>query len=265
MDKMQLIDIGANLTNKRFRTDLDTVIERGKDNGVDHIIVTGTSLATSWDAIVIAKKFPDTLKATAGVHPHDAKTWVSDSNSTLKALAKSGLVVAIGECGLDFNRNFSPKDKQLECFEAQLCLAAELNLPVFLHEREAHDDFFRILSEYRSDLPNAVVHCFTGTRQEAEAYVELDCHLGITGWLCDERRGQSLRDAVAHIPTNRLMIETDAPFLTPRTMQPRPKNNRNEPAFLPVVLASLAEILSVSKEQLAAELYATTRNFFDLT
>jgi len=261
---MKMIDIGANLTNKRFKNDLPEVIDRSQAQGVEHIVVTGTSFEASKQAIALADQYPGYLSATAGVHPHDANTWGEQSSSSLELLARHKSVVAIGECGLDYNRNFSPKDKQLECFEAQLALAVALKLPVFLHERDAHDDFFRVLKRYRADLKAAVVHCFTGNRVEVEAYLDLDCHIGITGWLCDERRGHDLREAVPHIPVNRLMIETDAPFLTPRDIRPKPKNNRNEPAILSHVLASLAALIDMDVQMLADKTYLTTREFFAL-
>lgn len=262
---MSLIDIGANLTNRRFSEDLDAVLVRAGTAGVSHIIVTGTSVSASTAALQLAKAHPAVLSATAGVHPHDAKTWASSSVTAIKTLLADAKVVAVGECGLDFNRDFSPRDAQLACFEAQLQIAQEVQKPVFLHQRDAHEKFVELLRRYRPGLSGAVVHCFTGTREEMEEYVAMDCYIGVTGWLCDERRGQQLRDLVRYIPLNRLLIETDAPFLTPHGLQPKPPGNRNEPAFLPSVLTRLADIIQVSEVDLATNIFNNTRALFNLS
>ena len=173
-------------------------------------------------------------------------------------------MVAIGECGLDFNRNYSPRDDQVRCFRAQLALAAELQLPVFLHERDAHDTFLGILREHRSSLTGAVVHCFTGTRVELDAYLSLDLHIGITGWICDERRGRDLVGLMPSIPARRLMIETDAPYLLPRNLPSPPRDRRNEPAFLPAVRDAVAAARGEAPATTAAATTATARAFFGL-
>jgi TatD DNase family protein len=225
---------------------------------VEAIVVTGTSLAGSRAAADLAQQAaPLALHATAGVHPHHAVEATGDWLAELRALAGGARVVAIGECGLDFNRNYSPRDDQVRCFRAQLALAAELRRPVFLHERDAHDTFLGILREHRSSLAGAVVHCFTGTRAQLDAYLSLDLHIGITGWICDERRGRHLIELVREIPRDRLLLETDAPYLTPRDLHPQPKARRNEPAFLPHVARAVARALGRPVEEVAAE---TTRN-----
>lgn len=261
---LPIIDIGANLTNSRFQEDLDQVLARARGAGVNHIIVTGTSLGASRAALALAKAHPGLLTCTAGVHPHDAKNWDAKCAKAIADMVRQPQVVAVGECGLDFNRNFSPREAQLACFEAQLQLAAQVKKPVFLHERDAHADFFTLLARYRPQLSGAVVHCFTGDTQELKAYLDLDCHIGVTGWVCDQRRGDALRQAVKHIPLDRLMIETDAPFLTPPNLSPKPANNRNEPMYLPQVLATLSRLLQVKPQELAAQTQQTTRLFFGL-
>lgn len=261
---LPVMDIGANLTNARFQDDLDAVLLRAEKAGVGHIIVTGTSLAASRAALELVRRFPQQLSCTAGVHPHDAKNWDARSARQIAELARRPEVVAVGECGLDFNRNFSPREAQLACFEAQLQLAAQVGKPVFLHERDAHADFCKLLARYRPQLRGAVVHCFTGGEAELNACLELDCHIGITGWVCDQRRGVALRQAVKHIPLSRLMIETDAPFLTPPNLSPKPVANRNEPMYLPQVLATLSRLLQVAPAELAAHSVRTTRAFFGL-
>jgi TatD DNase family protein len=258
----ELIDIGANLTNKAFAADRERVIERAREAGVATIVVTGTSVTASATAVALASGRAPTLYATAGVHPHDASSFSEDTLDQLRALAAKPAVRALGECGLDYARNFSPRAAQLHAFEAQLELAAQLKLPVFLHDREAHDDMLALLRRYRGGIRGAVVHCFTGDRDELHAYLDLDLHIGITGWICDERRGLHLRELVRDIPADRLMLETDAPYLLPRTLKPAPASRRNEPAYLPLVLHAVAEATGRPADQVASETTGTARAFF---
>ncbi len=259
-----LIDIGANLTNKSFRGDLSEVIDRSRAAGVETIVVTGTTVAGSEEALELARSQPGDLHCTAGVHPHHAKDFDERARDTLSALSAEPEVVSLGECGLDYDRDFSPRPDQLRAFETQLVMAARLSMPVFLHERSAHADFAAILREHRKSLPAVVVHCFTGTAGELDSYLELDAHIGVTGWICDERRGMHLRDIVGRIPANRLMIETDAPYLLPRTIRPKPSSRRNEPAFLPYVLDVVAKAVGRPADRVAVETTATARAFFRL-
>jgi len=178
-------------------------------------------------------------------------------------LARSPEVKSYGECGLDFDRDFSPRPAQEKAFEAQLELAAAARLPVFLHERAAHERFLDILRRHRPKLTRAVVHCFTGTGAELDAYLGLDCHIGITGWICDERRGLGLRPLIARIPPERLMIETDAPFLMPPAAK-KGRERRNEPAFLRHVLEDVARAAGRPSAQVAEESRRTAARFFDL-
>lgn len=263
-----IIDIGANLGNKAFREDLDAVLERALAAGVEAIVATGTSVTASRGAWELAEKKrarSPRLFATAGIHPHHANTFGPDALVALRELCARPEVVAVGECGLDFDRNFSPKEDQLRCFEAQLELAAELQMPVFLHERSAHQDFTRILAKHRPRIPRAVVHCFTGSGDVLDRYLDLDCHIGITGWICDERRGTHLLDVVHRIREERLMIETDAPYILPRTIRPKPKSNRNEPSLLPYVLRTVAAARKETPEALAQSTTATARAFFAIS
>ena len=259
-----LIDIGVNLTSKRFRSDLDQVIARALQAGVQRMVVTGLSVPLSWAAYQLASTRPGVLFSTAGVHPHNARTCDGDSIAQLRRLSTRAPVVAIGECGLDYNRNFSEPRVQRQWFTAQLQLATEVGLPVFLHERDAHRDFLAILREYRSQLVGGVVHCFTGKAFALERYLELDLHIGITGWICDDRRGRHLRSLVGRIPADRLMLETDAPFLLPPRLRDRAQGRRNEPAFLPHVLAQVASATRSTPRELAERTAATARAFFQL-
>jgi TatD DNase family protein len=257
-----LVDIGANLTNKAFHADLDDVIERARVAGVTTLVVTGTSIEGSEQAVQLASGRAPTLYATAGVHPHDAKSFTDASASKLRALASEPSVRALGECGLDYNRNFSPRDAQLHAFEAQLEVAAAVALPLFIHDREAHADLHAMIKRYRDRIVDGVVHCFTGTREELHAYLDLDLHIGITGWICDERRGLHLRELIREIPPHRLMLETDAPYLLPRTLRPPPAHRRNEPAFLTHVLAAVAEAVNRPPRDVAEQTTRTAQAFF---
>jgi len=259
-----LIDIGANLADSSFDSDRDQVIERAFAAGVQRLIVTGSSEQSSRDALELARGRPGELFATAGVHPHHADSLDDGTLSTLRALAGEQQVVAVGECGLDYYRDLSPRSTQIESLEAQIQLAAELSMPLFLHERDAHEAMVEVLRRTRDSFPRAVIHCFTGTAEQVSAYLDMDLHIGITGWICDERRGSHLRDVVKLIPTDRLMLETDAPYLLPRTIRPKPKSRRNEPANLPHVLHAVAEGTGMSAAELAAATTRTAERFFDL-
>ena len=250
---MQLVDVGANLTHASFRDDLDTVLASARQHGVDTIVVTGTSVEESRRAAALAEVHG--LFATAGVHPHHARECDPATIPALRELARHSRVVAVGECGLDFNRNYSPHPDQEEWFVAQLELASELGKPLFLHSRDAHPRFAEILRNLR--VGKAVAHCFTGEAAELRAYLDLGLHIGITGWICDERRGRHLVELVKEIPQDRLLLETDAPYLTPRDLHPQPKARRNEPAFLPHILRAVARARGEVPEALAE---ATTRN-----
>ncbi|MDD1012604.1 TatD family hydrolase [Pseudomonas rubra] len=264
---MQLIDIGVNLTNPSFADKHQAIVERAEAAGVVQMMVTGTSLAGSEHALELCLQLDESaqrLFSTAGVHPHDASHWSTDSNRQLRALLEQPRVRAVGECGLDFNRDFSPRPQQEKALEEQLALAVELQMPVFLHERDASERLLAILKDFRDRLPAAVVHCFTGERAALFAYLDLDLHIGITGWICDERRGTHLHPLVSSIPQGRLMLESDAPYLLPRSLRPKPKSGRNEPAFLTEVLREVALHRNESAEQLAAHSTAAARAFFNL-
>lgn len=264
---MQLIDIGVNLTNASFAQQLPSILERAEAAGVCQMMVTGTSVEGSEHALELCQQLDETglrLFATAGIHPHCARDWNADTAQSLRALLKEPRVRAVGECGLDFNRDFSPRPQQEKVLEEHLAMAVDLQLPVFLHERDASQRLLEILADYRDRLPAAVVHCFTGEQRALFGYLDMDLHIGITGWICDERRGTHLHPLVHNIPQGRLMLESDAPYLLPRTLRPKPKNGRNEPAFLPEVLRELARHRGESAEALAAHTTACARAFFNL-
>jgi TatD DNase family protein len=261
---MHLIDIGANLTHESFRHDFDAVLERAREAGVERMIVTGASRAGSEHALELARAHPGALHATAGVHPHHAGDYGADTDVRLRELARNPEVVALGETGLDYFRDLSPRPAQRAAFEKQLAIAIDLGMPLFLHQRDAHDDFLALLKAARDRVPAAVVHCFTDDRRALFDYLDLDCHIGITGWICDERRGTHLRELVRAIPSNRLLLETDAPYLLPRDIRPPPADRRNEPMYLAHICEEVARERGETAATTAANATAATRAFFNL-
>lgn len=252
-----LIDIGANLTHESFVHDLDEVLVRAARNGVTRFIATGTTVAVSEAALRLAEQRPGTVWATAGIHPHHAGDFSPSAAEALRELLRHPSVVAVGECGLDFCRNYAPSGDQRLAFGGQLKLAVDSAKPVFLHQRDAHLEFLAMLKDFWPSLAGGVAHCFTGGRAELDDYLSLGLHIGITGWICDERRGEELRVAVAGLPLDRLLLETDAPYLLPRTLSPRPRSRRNEPAHLAEVNRVVAECMQQPVEVVAA---ASSRN-----
>ena len=261
---MQLIDIGANLTHDSFDHDRDAVLQRARDAGIAQMIVTGASREHSPKALALAQAHPGLLFATAGVHPHHASEYTAECDAELRALHAHPEVVAVGECGLDYFRDLSPRPAQRKAFERQLEIGVATGKPLFLHQRDAHDDFVAILRQFEGKVGPCVVHCFTGTREELRECLDHDWTIGITGWLCDERRGAHLREFVKDIPANRLMIETDAPYLLPRTVKPAPSHRRNEPMWLRHIVAELARDRGEAVEAIAAATTANARRVFGL-
>ena len=252
-----LVDIGLNLAHDSFDADREAMIARAERVGVRRFLITGSSVASTRAAIDLVRAHPQRYRCTAGVHPHHATDVDDAAVHALTDLAQNPEVVAVGECGLDYFRNFSPHAAQLDAFRRQLAIAVELGKPVFLHQRDAHDDFVSVMREVRPKLAGGVAHCFTAGLDEARAYLDLDLYIGITGWICDERRGHHLREVVRHIPAERILIETDAPYLLPRDLQPMPRHRRNEPMYLRHILEAIAHARGESADSLGA---MTTRN-----
>jgi len=259
-----LIDIGANLTHESFAADRETILAHAAEAGVGRIIVTGTTLSASRQALQLAHDHPGRLYATAGVHPHHAGEVDDETLAGLRALAAEPLIVAIGECGLDYFRDYSPRQAQREAFEKQLALAAGTDKPVFLHQREAHEDFVALLNHILGQIDGGVAHCFTGDRHEMKTYLDMGLFIGITGWICDERRGESLRDAARYLPLDRIVLETDAPYLLPRDLGDKPSGRRNEPSVLPHVLRAVARCMRRPDEVVAAAATRNTERLFHL-
>ncbi|MGS2719462.1 TatD family hydrolase [Paraglaciecola aestuariivivens] len=261
---MAWCDIGVNFTDNRL--EFSTVFARALEANVQSMIITGTDLDKSIQANLLALEHPEHLYATAGVHPHSASSFNQASIEQIKQLAQSKQVVAIGECGLDFNRNFSSPADQLWAFEQQLIIACELGLPVFLHERDAFDDQIKLLTKYSKHLAGGVAHCFTGTLNQMQAYVDLGLYIGITGWVCDLKRGEALRDAVKHLPLERILLETDAPYLRPKGLPNNRKVDRgnNEPAYLPFIAQKVAELMAIEVETLSQACLKNSKLLFNL-
>lgn len=261
---LDLIDIGANLTHDSFDPDRSQVIKEAQDAGVSRMILTGSTVDGSADALALARQWPGQLYSTAGVHPHHASGYSDESDRLLLRLLDEPDVVAVGECGLDYFRNFSPAVAQKEAFQRQLELAGRSGLPVFLHQRDAHDEFVEILQPMMGKLSRAVAHCFTGSTEELDTYLDMGLSIGITGWICDERRGAHLHEIAGRIPLDRLMIETDAPYLLPRTLRPKPPTRRNEPKYLPEVLRVVADAMRQDMETIAGHATENAERFFGI-
>lgn len=260
------IDIGVNLAGSSFKTDIEQVIERAQQAGVIRLIVTGTDCQLSRQAINLAESHEGICYATVGLHPHHASDLSTEQLDEFRELLNHEKAVAVGECGLDYNRNYSTRQEQIDAFEAQLEIAIETQKPLFLHQRDAHEDFLAMIKNCRADLGQVVAHCFTGGNGEVEDYLQQDMYIGVTGWVCDERRGKSLQQAVKKIPLNRIMLETDAPYLLPRDLTEKPvKKNRNEPCYLPHIAHRVAHYMDVNEIQLMTAAYNNTVSFFNLS
>lgn len=257
-----LFDICINLDNTQFNPDRTEILERARNHGVTHLSMTGGSLESSKFAISWAEKDPNRFCTTAGIHPHEAHCATSSMMKEIEALLAHPLVRAVGECGLDYNRNFSPKEAQLSCFEAHIALSEKYKLPLFLHQRDAHNDFLHCLS---SSTQRAVVHCFTDTKDALFSYLDRGWYIGITGWICDPKRGAHLRDVVKHIPLNRIMVETDAPWLFPKDIRPKPKKRRNEPMYLPHIVCVIAQCMNRSVQEVAHHSFENSCSFFGMS
>lgn len=257
-----LVDIGLNLSSDRFERDREAVLQRALVAGVGHFILTGTSVAESAAVVRLAQAHAPHCRATVGVHPHEARHLDAAGLDQLRALLREPGVVAVGETGLDFNRNFSPPAAQEKAFLMQIGLAGECGLPLFLHERDASKRQLDILTATRDSWTGGVLHCFTGSREALFGYLDLGLHIGVTGWVCDERRGQELQALVREIPADRLLLETDGPWLLPRDLPAPPKDRRNEPAFLPHIAATVARLRGEDFAALAALTTANARRLF---
>ena len=259
----QYFDIGANLTHPHFKNDLESVLYNAIEEGINKISITGSNIEESVQALKIAKKWPKLLISSCGIHPHEAKKYNYSSLSEIKDLSQNNQVCSIGETGLDYHRTYSSPKDQKKSFEGHVELAIELNMPLFLHVREAHDDFIAILDNAKDKLPKVVVHCFTGLKTELDDYIERNFFIGITGWICDERRGKHLKQLINNIPINKLLIETDSPFLLPRNSGIK-HTKRNEPMYLSIIANEVARNRQEQNEDVFQRIFENSKNFFGL-
>lgn len=256
-------DAGVNLTNPRLLDDIEGVIARAIKAGVSQQLIIATNEQESESAIKLCQRFPNELVTTVGIHPHDAAGVSANYLERLEELARHPCVVAIGECGLDFNRNYSAPEQQVKVFSEQIQLANRLSLPLYLHERDAREQQVDLLNKLCAEHTACITHCFTGGPDDAAAYLARGHWFGITGWVCDERRNQALLAALPGLPKERILVETDAPFLLPRTVRPRPKFN--EPQWLPEVGRMLAQQLELPEAEIAALTKQNARDVLALT
>ncbi len=256
---MQWCDVGVNLFSNQFDTDRSAVLQRAADASVCQLLLIGSDIAESRQNIAFCQQHSGCF-TTAGVHPHQAAQVGHNWQAELEHLLAQPEVVAVGECGLDFNRDFSPRPIQQQIFAEQLQLAKRSAKPVYLHERDAFTTQLALLQEQH--IGHGVAHCFTGDRSQLKAWLDLGLYIGITGWLCDERRGHALRDALNYIPLDRLLLETDAPYLLPRNLAAKPASRRNEPAHLVHIAATVAQLRQLELQQLADITLANSRRLF---
>ncbi|SBS37918.1 Tat-linked quality control protein TatD [Marinomonas spartinae] len=254
-----MIDIGVNINHNDYLKDLEDTLQQSYQAGVEGIICIASDLAESKKIQSLCENQPQ-MWFTLGCHPHQAKSWNTSSAAKLNKLIDQKRPVAVGETGLDFNRNYSTREEQISAFEQQIDIAKEHNLPLYLHERDAHQEMLTILKRHYHNGVNGVVHCFTGSKEALSAYLDLGLYIGITGWVCDERRGQDLQEAIPHIPNDKLLLETDAPYLLPRNIRPRPK--RNHPKYLPWVAAEVARLKGISVDELVQQTQKNTSRLF---
>ena len=252
-----MFDIGANLTSSHFSDDLDSVLDESFEAGVKKICITSSNLQDVRNAKKITERNKN-LYYSVGFHPHNAKDFKIEFLKDMSIYLNDPKAICLGEMGLDFNRNFSSKEEQILCFESQLSLANSINKPLFLHQRDAHEEFLSILDNYKFNQ-KLIVHCFTGNLSELEDYLKRDFYIGITGWVCDLKRGLDLRECINHIPQDKLLIETDSPYLSPRK-----KIRRNEPKFLIDVAEEVARLRKQTKESIVKSSYENSLNFFNL-
>ena len=258
----EIADIACNFTSNRFDNDLDEVIDRAIANNITKFSVICSRLSDLNKLLEIYNRYSKNMFFTLGVHPHHANEINEEYLEKLKEVININNPHAIGETGLDFFRNLSTYEEQIFAFEEQIKIAIDTNKPLFLHQRDSHDDFIKILRKYSSDISKSVVHCFTGTQEQLDDYLELDCYIGVTGWICDAKRNVELRKTIKNIPLERLMIETDCPYLIPKDLPNISKNNRNEPANLNHIAASIAALMGVNEEILKKITFETSLNFF---
>lgn len=259
---MKYIDAGINLFSNQF-SNKENVIKEANNSDIGCILISNSMKEVHSNINFIKKHSKDeigkNIRCTTGIHPHNAKNAVDADFETIKKLASSPSAVAVGECGLDYDRMFSDKKSQLLCFEKQIQIAEELDLPLYLHERAAVEDFIKTMKKHPDICKKSIVHCFTGKAAVLREYVNMGFHIGITGWIADDARGKDLRKAVELLPLDRVIIETDSPFLKPKCIK---DNNINFPTNVPIVARELAKYMNCSEEELTSACLENTLRLF---
>ena len=258
----EIADIACNFTSDKFDNDLDEIIGRAIANHITKFGLICSRLRDIDKLLKIYNRYSKDMFFTIGVHPHHANEINAEYLEKIKEAVHVNNPNAIGETGLDFFRNLSTYEEQIFAFEEQIKIAIDTNKPLFLHQRDSHEDFIKILRKYSSDIDKAVVHCFTGTQKQLDDYLELDCYIGVTGWICDEKRNVELRKAIKKIPLEKLMIETDCPYLIPKNLVEKPKNNRNEPTNLNHIINEIAVLMEIDIDILRKQTFENTINYF---
>ena len=259
----EIADIACNFTSDRFDNDLGEVIDRAVADDITKFGLICSRLSDLDKLLEIYNRYSKNMFFTLGVHPHHANEINAEYLKKLKETISINNPHAIGETGLDFFRNLSTYEEQIFAFEEQIKIAIATNKPLFLHQRDSHDDFIKILRKYSSDINKAIVHCFTGTQEQLDDYLELDCYIGVTGWICDAKRNVELRKTIKNIPLEKLMIETDCPYLIPKNLQNKPKNNRNEPNNLNHIVKEICILMNIEESLLRERSFQNTINFFN--
>ena len=256
--QMLLADSCFNITHESFKGDLDDIIKKAIEQDVGYYFCPSSKENEIKDILDLSSDYKNRIICSVGIHPHNASELKPDTIKNLEPFLDNEQVKSVGEIGLDYFRNFQSPEIQIKCFIAFLQLAANKKYPVFLHHREAFEDFYPILKDYIDNIPQSIVHCFTGSKYELKKFLDLGLFIGITGWICDPKRGANLKELIKYIPPDRLIIETDAPYLVPKNLKIKPKNNRNEPYYLPHILEEISLHIGRDKEKIALE---TTSNF----
>ena len=256
------VDIACNFTHDSFKDNLEEVIANAELEGVEKFVLLCASLNDLKPIKIIQKKSPEKYFVSAGIHPHHATEIREINYDDLLAKLCSINPNVIGETGLDYFRNISPPDVQRKSFKMHIEIAKELSLPLYLHQRDSHKDFINIIKENRNNFPKFVVHCFTGTQEELNDYLDLGAYIGLTGWICDAKRNIELRKSIKNIPIDRMMIETDCPYLIPKNLPNKPKKNINEPKYLPHIANEIAELIGMKIEELKLATRSNAIEFF---
>lgn len=255
---MLLADSCFNITHESFKKDLGDVLDRANKEGVEYFFCPASKEKETDDLIQLSESYEKNIYCSVGIHPHYASDLKPNTIKNLEKYLSNQHVKAVGEIGLDYYRNFQSPEIQKKCFNAFLELASTHRYPLFLHHREAFNDFYPMIKDHIDQVPESIVHCFTGTKSELKKFLDLGLYIGVTGWVCDPKRGEDLRGIIKYIPIDRLLIETDAPYLVPKNMENKPRNNRNEPSFLKHIACNISELLNLDKALLADR---TTKNF----